>query len=191
MLTVRRAACALLVVLFAATGACDDAALSGPQSDVVSPTDIPANSNAATTQRGTFSFLFGGTDGVTLPAACLDLSDGLLITGRVSGQFKLTETSQGHFHLTEYLDFSDLTATGNGLTWNASPGAHEIFQFNLGEFGEYAVNVTHEGHSVFMGEGAAPDFRLVHRIHQVLTPNFDLTVNEITPLSVQCLGNAG
>jgi len=122
-------------------------------------------------------------------AACLGLADPLDITGTVSGWYQEWDLANGRMYATEYLDFTALSASEGEWSWTAGPGAHEIWRWNLGLEGDAAENITHEGRSLFVGAGDAPDFILVHRVHQVLTPNLDLTVDNITPLTVECIGS--
>lgn len=175
---------ALVLALAAAFVACDESAqLTEPAVEEAAAPSFSA-SNAATTTRESFSFPFGGPP---IAAPCLGL-DELVITGTVSGWIQETTTSNGHVHLNERIDFTDLTASGGGRSWTAGPGAHEIWSVNLGIPGDHALNVTHEGRSLFVGLDGAPDIRLVHRIHQVLTAELEFVVNEITALSVECIG---
>lgn len=126
---------------------------------------------------------------VTLQASatCLGLTDPVDITGTVSGWDQITELADGLERVREYLDFTALSASADGWSWTAGPSAHEIWSWNLGGAGDVAENITHEGRSLFIGEGDAPNFILVHRIHEVLTPNLVLTVANITPLTVECI----
>lgn len=174
----------LVLALGVVTVGCDDPAPTNPAPESVAAPAFSADA-AATTERETFVF----PDVTLVPdATCLDLGEDLPITGSVSGWIQTTTTSDGRVHVSERLDFTDLTASAGGHTWTAGPGAHEVWSVNLGVPGEYALNVTHEGHSRFVGLDGAPDFLLVHRIHQVLTPGLELVVNEITGLAVQCVG---
>lgn len=120
-------------------------------------------------------------------ATCLGLTDPIDITGTVSGWDQITELANGFQRVREYLDFTQLSASTGSWNWTAGPSAHEIWSWNLGEAGDAAENITHEGRSLFIGEGDAPNFILVHRVHEVLTPNLVLTVYNITPLTVKCI----
>lgn len=167
-----------LAMVGAVLTSCDRAS---PTAATVS--DVPPPSADATlTGRVPFSA------DVTLQAnaACLGLTD-LAITGTVSGWDQISELASGRLHVTEYLDFTHLSASEGGWSWTAGPGAHEIWSENLGLEGDAAENIIHEGRSLFIGAGGAPNFILVHRIHEVLTPNLVLTVGNITDLTVQCI----
>ncbi|MCG6986744.1 MAG: hypothetical protein LJF06_00950 [Gemmatimonadetes bacterium] len=144
----------------------------------------PPSADAALTGRVPFTI-----SDITLQAsaACLGLTDPLDITGTVSGWDQITELTDGRVHVTEYLDFTALSASDGERSWTAGPGAHEIWSENLGWEGDAAENIIHEGRSPFLGAGDAPNFILVHRIHEVLTPNLVLTVANITPLTVECI----
>lgn len=181
----------LALALAATAGGCDDTSPTDPASGALAAPPLSAN-RSATVERQHFSFPFGGgPGGAQIAAPCLDFGGPLTIQGTVSGWVQVATTADGHVHGNEFLDFSGLTASGGGWSWDAAPGAHEIWSTNLGTAGDHALNIIHEGHSHFVGQGDAPDFELLHRIHQVLTAELALAVNEITPLSVRCLGSGG
>lgn len=178
MLTTRSLALPLIMV-GALSISCDQA----PRGTVTAP-DAPRLSADATATPPVYFTV--GPVALHASAACLGLSS-LTITGYISGWDQMTELDIGRAHYTEYLDFTGLSASSGENTWTAGPGAHEIWSENLGLEGDAAEDIVHEGRSPFVGADGATSFILVHRIHEVLTPNLDLTVFDITPLTVECI----
>lgn len=170
--------------------ACSDVPSSGPP-----PATLlgPAVSSADAAFVGRISFTEPDVVFPPVDAPCLNLGEPLTITGTISGWYQLTQTSGGHQHWTEHDDFTGLTASGGGHTWSAGPGAHEIWSENLpateAGYGESAFNIIHEGRSPFVGPDGATAFIFVHRIHWVVTPGLELVVDNLSGLTVKCIGN--
>lgn len=181
MLTNRRWSLVLpLVVVGALSASCDQT----PPTAVTAADAFGINADAAATSLVPFT---RGPITLHASAACLGLSS-LTITGMLSGWNEVTDVPNGRRHITQYLDFTALSASSGADNWAAGPGAHEIWSYNLGLEGDAAENIIHEGRSLFVGESDAPDFILVHRVNEVLTPNLVLQVFDITPLTVECIG---
>jgi hypothetical protein len=142
----------------------------------------------ATTERVEFQFLFGGAAGIGIPAPCL--GGIFVISGLVTGWAQITETPNGQTHITEHWDFSQLEATLGQDTWNAAPGAGEMFSFNLPTVGSAAVRVVHNGRSRFINNGDGPDVFFVHRFNVLRLPSgeFLFTRPETEFVEIQCIG---
>lgn len=184
----RRIIALLALVAGGLLAACSDVPSNGQPATLLAPA-VPSADAAFV---GRISFMEPGVVFPPVDAPCLNLGEPLTITGTISGWYQLTETSRGHQHWTEYDDFTGLTASGGGQTWAAGPGAHEIWSENLpatnDDYGESAYDIVHEGRSPFVGPDGTTAFIFVHRIHQVLTPGLELVVNNLSGLTVQCVG---
>lgn len=186
MLTTRRWTLLLSLVLIGAVSAsCDHAPPTA-----ASVTNRPSvHADAALTGRVPFSEDVPA--GAFEPGTTCPGLDHVEITGTITGWDQYTELASGREHVTENDDFSQLSATGGAWSWVASSEAHEIWSWNvfpdLGLAAPAAQDITHEGRSLFIGLNGAPNFILVHRIHEVVTPSGDITVWNITPVTAECI----
>jgi hypothetical protein len=144
--------------------------------------------SGATTNRVEFQFLFGGPAGIGFNAPCL--GGILVIRGLVTGWAQITQTPNGHTHITEHWDFTQLTASLGADSWSAAPGAGEMFSFNLPPLGAAAIRVVHNGRSRFIADGDRPDVFFIHRFHVLRLPSgeFLFTRPETEFAEIQCIG---
>ncbi len=156
---------------------------------------IAASSNAATVDRQTFRVPFppiSGVDYAPVPAPCLELGEPLRMSGIWSGWFQVVTISTGRVHVTEHIDYSEITLRLGDLVWHAGPGASEPIIQNVplteDDVGDAAFNVMHEFHARFISQNDKPDLRISHRVRQLLTPDGELKKNEFVPFSAECIG---
>jgi len=195
MLRTRRTVPLALVVATAAfTVACDEDTPTAPTSETLGTTTLSAN-RAATTDRGTFTVPFPpvpGVDFAPVPAPCLGLGEPLRMSGTWTGWYAAVEIPRGRYHLSEKIDYSEITLRTDELTWVAGPGATETIVQNVpltgDDVGEAAFNVVHEFHARFVSRDGAPDLHVSHRVRQLLGPDGELRKNEFVPFTAECIG---
>lgn len=182
-----RAPAAFVLILTALAAACDSVSPTDPQVD---PLADPAFANGAHTEKGTFSM---PAPPARVDAPCVD-DELLAVTGNWTGWFRLTQTPGGHVHLTEHIDWSDVTLVAmDGRTWKPGPGAHESFSFNQPatnqDLGESAYTVMHNLRARFNSQDGDSDLRVWHTIHAVLGPDLEIRVLRIVlPFVGECIG---
>lgn len=198
MLRMRRTVpIALLVATGALTVACDDGTPTAPTSETLGPTVLSA-SRAATTDRVTFTVPFPpvpGVEFVPVPAPCLGLGEPLRMSGTWTGWYATVEIPRGRFHLTEHIDYAEISLRTDDLSWVAGPGSTETIVQNVpltgDDRGEAAFNVIHEFHARFVSQDGAQDLRVSHRVRQLLGPDGELRKNEFVPFNAECIGAGG
>lgn len=172
-------ACALSV-------ACDATEPTGPEDTVADP----ALSNGAFIEHGTID---EAAPPAVVDAPCVD-DEPLAVTGRWKGWFRLALTNGGHVHLTEHIDWSEVTLVAtDGRTWKPGPGAHESFSFNLpatnADLGESAYMTMHNLRARFDSQDGDSDLRVWHTIHVVLGPDLEFRIQKIVlPFVGECIG---
>lgn len=146
--------------------------------------------NAAATDRQTFSV---PAPPAPVSAACLGIDD-LKLDGTWTGWVQIAQTSNGHVHITEYIDYSEVTITSmsTGLSWTAAAGAHENIILNLpatgDDLGDSAFNVKHQFNARFLGPEGYQNLLVSHSFKQLLGPDLELRHNEFVPFSAKCIG---
>lgn len=169
--------------------ACDGAPPTHPESDRLA---APRFAGGAFTERGTFTVPAPPAASVIAP--CVD-DEPLQVLGTWSGWFRLSETPSGHVHLTEHIDWSDVTLRAtDGRTWTPGPGAHESFSFNdpatSADLGERAYTVMHNLRARFNSADGDSDLQVWHTIHVVLGPDLELRVLRVVlPFQGKCVGS--
>lgn len=179
-----------LLIASGLVAACDAGTPAAPRDDPLDVEAIPAAANAAFVAHGTF------TDPGPFPpvnAPCVD-NELIAVTGTWSGWFRVAQTARGHLHITEHVDWSDVTLVAtDGRTWKPGPGAHESFSLNLpatgADLGESAYNVMHNLRARFNSQDGDSDLQVWHTIHQVLGPDLEFRVFKIVlPFEGKCIG---
>lgn len=172
---------------------CAETAPTGPSAErQVSPSAL-ASSNAAATSFETFSV---PAPPIQMIVSCLESDNTLRVQGTWNGWSRITETANGHLHITEHVDWSEvrIVSTG-GRTWLPGPGAHESFTFNVAvtadDRDESAHNLMHSMHGTFLSQDGASDLQVSHSIHRVVGPDLVVRRNEFVAFSADCLGQAG
>jgi hypothetical protein len=159
----------LVVTGLVATGC--DAPPTAPAVDQVSV----APSATVMSARGDFQFQAN----IPAPSPCLG---GIFrITGTITGWFQDVVDPNGRGHTIEHLDFSNLTGTFDGRTWQSQPGSVEIWSVHISPPGDAASLVVHEGRTRFVADDDAdPNILFVHRIHQLRLPSGEIQLNNVT-----------
>lgn len=184
----RHAGPATLVVALAL--ACAESPPTGPASGRESAVRVHASENAAVTWSETFSV---PSPPIRMTVPCLGTDNQLQMSGTWNGWARYAQTANGHLHISEHVDWSDvrIVSTG-GRTWLPGPGAHESFTFNLPvaaeDEGESAYTVMHAMHGRFLSQDGAQDLQVSHAWHQLLGPDLVLRRNEFVPFGAHCLG---
>lgn len=129
---------------------------------------------------------------VPVLAPCLGLDEPLRISGRWVGWLRGTVSPSGHVHLTEHIDWSDVTVVSpSGLTWLPGPGAHESFSINQPGGSGAAVAVMHSLNARFLSQDGLANLQVWHRVHLVITPDGQPRVEVfILPFEARCAGSA-
>jgi hypothetical protein len=169
-----------LVVTSLVAAGCD----APPTAPAVDQLSVTA-SDAVMSARGHFQFQAN----IPAPSPCLG---GIFrITGTITGWFQDVVNPNGRGHTIEHLDFSNLTGTFGGRTWQSQPGSVEIWSVHISPPGETASVVVHEGRTRFVADDAAdPDILFVHRIHQLELPTGELHLNNVSGEAF-CVGAGG
>ena len=166
-----------LVVTGLVAAGCD-APPTAPAVDQLSVT----TSDAVTSARGDFQFQ------ANIPAPSPCLGGTFQITGTITGWFQEVVNPNGRVHIIEHLDFSNLTGTFGGRTWQSQPGSVEIWSVHISPPGETASVVVHEGRTRLVADDPAdPDIMFVHRIHQLELPTGELHLNN-SSFEAFCIG---
>ena len=181
--------------------ACSDTYLNVEEESVKSQPEVTALSsnnvftNGATVNRQTFTVPFPPIPGVEyapVPAPCLGLDEPLKMSGIWSGWIQTVIIPPGRVHVTERIDYSEITLRLGDLEWHAGPGASETIIRNVpltaDDRGEAAFNVIHEFHARFVSQTDAPDLQVNHRVRQLLGPDGELRKNEFEPFTAKCIG---
>jgi len=131
-------------------------------------------------------------DFVPVPAPCFELGEPLQMSGIWSGWTQVVITPTGRVHVTERIDYTEITLRLGDMTWHAGSGASETIIQNVpltaDDRGEAAYNVIHEFNARFISQTDAPDLRVSHRVRQLLTPDGELKKNEFVPFTAECIG---
>ena len=194
----------LNLILFVLVGSClflascSDSQLRVEERNIQSEPEIVKNAsnNGATIDRQTFTVPFPpipGVDFVPVPAPCLGLGEPLRMSGVWTGWFQVVTIPNGRVHVTERIDYSQITLKTDELTWLAGPGASEPIIQNVPlapeDVGDAAYNVIHEFNALFISQDGEPDVKISHRVRQLLGPDGVLRKNEFIPFTAECIGN--
>lgn len=183
----------LAVAAAALAAGCTETAPTGPTAERKSSPSAFASSNAAVTSLVTFSL---PAPPIQMIVACVGSDNTLRVQGTWNGWARITETANGHLHITEHVDWSEVRiVSAGGRTWMPGPGAHESFTFNLpataDDRDESAHNLMHSMHGKFLGQDGAPDLQVSHSWHQLVGPDRVLRRNEFVAFSADCVGQPG
>lgn len=181
--------------------ACSDFNMNAEEDSIASQTEMTdvsadnSSANGATVNRQTFTVPFPpipGVDYAPVPAPCLELGEPLRMSGIWTGWFEVVTIPSGRLHVTEQIDYSQITLKTDDLTWVAGPGAKEAIIQNLPltpqDIGDAAYNVIHEFHARFISQNNGPDLHVSHRVRQLLGPDGVLRKNEFVPFTATCIG---
>lgn len=195
MFHLRRTFPAMLVVLFASV-ACTEPPSTAPSADETAALDLKASasSNAATTERQTFTVPFPNpevADYVPLPTPCLGLGEPLQMSGIWTGWAQITTTADGRRHITEYIDYSKVAIVLDEMTWLPGPSAHEILIFNWPArtpLPPGGFTRKHEFNTIFRSQDGLPDLRVRHRVKVTVNGKLEFVHDEFVPFLAECLG---
>lgn len=134
-----------------------------------------APSATVTSDRGDFQFQ------ANIPAPSPCLGGTFQITGTITGWFQDVVNLNGRVNTIEHLDFSNLTGTFAGRTWQSQSGSVEIWSVHISPVGDAASVVVHEGRTRFVADDPGdPDIMFVHRIHQLRLPSGEIQLNNVS-----------
>ncbi|MDP2497469.1 MAG: hypothetical protein Q8W44_05675 [Candidatus Palauibacterales bacterium] len=196
MTHLRRTLPVMLIVLFA-SAACGELPSTAPSAAETAAVDLKASAspNAATTERQTFTVPFPDPEiapYVPLPTPCLELGEPLQMGGIWTGWAQITTTARGRRHLTEYIDYSQVTIVLDDMTWLPGPGAHEILIFNWPArtpLPPGGFTRKHEFNTIFRSQNGLPDLRVRHRVKVTVNGKLEFVHNEFVPFVAECLGD--
>lgn len=161
----------------------------------VSTPAFASTGGGAVTGSGTFRGPFPPNPAVPfvpVPAPCLGLGEPLHMSGTWSGWFRTTLTPTGRLHITEQIDWREITLTLGDLTWLTAPAAYEpivlILPATVDDLGEAAFVVRHQFTVRFISQNGLPDLRVTHSVKQVLGPDGQFRHNEFVPFTAECIG---
>ena len=159
-----------LVVTSLLAAGCD----APPTAPEVDPLSVAPS---ATVMSDRIDFQFQAN--IPAPSPCLGGT--FRITGTITGWAQQVVNPNGRVHTVEHLDFSHLTGTFDGRTWQSQPGSVEIWSVHISPPGDAASLIVHEGRTRFVADDPAdPDIMFVHRIHRLRLPSGQLQLNEVT-----------
>lgn len=183
MKTLNIATPTLFCICFVLAACSDPSSVVSEKEDTTLETDLAVVTKADVDQRN-FTIPFPpvpGVDFASVPAPCLELGEPLQMSGIWSGWIQEVINPSGRVHVTERIDYSEITLRLGDKIWHAGPGASETIIQNLPlesvNVGDAAFNVIHEFHARFISQSDAPDLRVNHRVRQLLTPDGELKKN--------------